>query len=1014
MHTERVIHAAVRLAAAVVVVAFVAGTIASAFAVTPPHVVIGAQNGSTDACAICHRAHTANTAVPYRMFESTEMTGTSLLIATDPVAGDVSLCFTCHGQGQLGSNKDVQSTFMGSSVHSLAPTSAPYGPSPLYCSTCHDSHGAARIATDTPYPALLRSYEGTRPVYAGEAYCATCHTAASAIQAGERWAGLAVYMDTAHYSGLATPAVGAGIRCSICHDPHGSAVAPLLVAALVPASAPATFAVTADDRTFCVACHGTKSASWEGTAAYATSSHGSSAATVSITATWVPGGSRRVGECQVCHAPMGRNNGSGGAIPKLLEAKGRALCDACHSSTGVAHSTDTSSQIRPLVGALTLAVVSAPDARSAWAGRVALYGRIAPGGGPLAGPREYRVAESTGPSAAGDVDGGSKDELVVASPDSAVLTVLRADPLTGLGSQPTTFAMPGMPVTSRAVAIAVSDVFESSSNNRNEIVVVTSDGELLMYNISISGTVLEIAAGPVPVGVGPWGLAVGGAPGVSDPHVAVTSRDDSLLTFVNAGLYSAVVTSEAVGVAPVAPAIGDVWAGVSGSEIVVGDSGSTTATVRVLDSSGVERAGYLVETGAGKPAASAIGDVLWSVPAAGRAELAVAFVEASGDSSVVVIPQLSSGSGLDTAAAEVAGTGARARTGSLLIGDVDGDSYRELVVGNGGTWARDVTAKAPDTLVFGANPGGTSLAAADAPYIAGGTELAGGVPSLALADFGAVLPSRHPVDEVASSAHISTETASVARHVTCSDCHNTHESTATVAAAPAVSGPMKGAWGVSVAYPGPTFGAAARSTTGYGICFKCHSSYASTLGGRPDLARAFDPANASVHAVEAPSGITIAVSTFVPGWTSSSVLACTDCHGNSDVAQARGPHTSAAAPILIKPLAGTEPWDAKLLCYTCHRVGVYADAAGTDPAAAGSGFYSTGKFLHGLHVARPSSGGHGVSCGACHVSHGSVTKPHLLRPDIGFLSSGVHAGSCTNGCHDPGTTAGQRWWPVAP
>jgi hypothetical protein len=1003
VHTERAILVAARLAVGLVVAVFVTGALAPAFAATPPHVVLESQRANTDACAICHRAHAANAVVPYRMFESAEMTGSSLVLSTDPASGDVQLCFACHGQGQLGSNKDIQTNYLKTSVHALAPATAPYGPSPLYCSTCHDSHGSARVTTDVPYPRLLRSFEGTTPVFTGEAYCATCHTAAAATAMGERFASLEVYLTTGHYSGLSTPTSGTGIRCSWCHEPHGSAVAPLLVASIVPTAVPTTFTVTADNRTFCIACHVPASATWEGSATYAASGHGSSTATVSITATWVPAGSRRVGECQVCHAPMGRDDGTGHAIPKLLDAKGRVQCDSCHSSTGVAHSTDTSSQTYPVSESTApeLVAVYASDPAT-WTGRVSVYGRALSGADPrpLIGPKQYGAARGTGPSGAGDVDNDGKNELVVASATSAYVTVYASDPLTGLGLQPAICAIPtGLP----AAALAVADVVDDIGPSQPELVIVTGDGSLCFYRVS--GSVLETMAGPVDVGTtGPWGLATGDTTGTSLPDAVVTNRSAGTLTIAtDNGLFGVTPTTGWAGLEPVAPAIGNVW---SGPAVVVCDaSAAATRTVRVFDGAAVLVPGaeYDVRSGAGLPSASAIGDVLWGVPvsAPGRSELAVAFSEASGDSSVVVIPQVASpGSGLDTAAAIESATGPGVHTGSLLAGDVEGDTHSELVVGNGGSpWT-----VAPSVQVWRSN--GADLTA-DPTYLGGGTDLAGLAPSLVLADFGPVLPSRHPIDEIASAAHVSTEAAPFTRHVTCSDCHNTHEGNTAAGVAPAVPGPLAGARGID--FVGPV----GRSTTEWGICFKCHSSY-TALGGREDVAVTTDPGlMTSVHSIPYAAGSDVATATLKNAWTPTSILYCTDCHGNSAVVgdQASGPHTSGSSPILVGTYEGVPSTDPDLLCYDCHLDTVYAtgaaDGAGMSWFLEDDGAGGWIK-LHSLHVNAPSSGGNGISCGACHVSHGSADNPALLRDGIGFLKTGDHAGSCDNKCH----TANPRSWPV--
>jgi hypothetical protein len=1000
VQVKRTICTAAHAAAALTVAAFFFGSLNLAFAVTPPHIP---DSNSTASCAMCHRVHSATTSLPFRSDESTVTTGTALLIAPDPTRGDVSLCLACHGVGQLGSNVDVETAFSRASVHSLAPTESPYGPSPIVCSSCHDPHGTDRAPGGAPWPRLLRSYslESTTPVFTGEAYCATCHT----VQPGEVWDGLDVYLRTGHYTGIPMPGTGTGIRCSICHDPHGSDVAPLLASSLVPTSVVTTFAVTADDRTFCIACHTGTQATWAGGSAYATSAHALSSKTETITARWVPAGQRKVGECQVCHAAMGRSDGDGGTIPKLLVAKGRILCDGCHfEGPHDVASTDTSSQARPVSGALTLATVFRPA--SGTAGLVALYGRDHSSDTTLSGPREYAPASGTGPSAVGDVDGDGKAELVVASSD-ATLTVYQPDPLTGLGSVPATYAIPAP-----AKAIAIADIVDAIGySGMAEIAVVDGAGTLRVYDVS--GATLIPVTGPFTVGAGPWGIATGDAAGTGLPDLVVTDAGGAAVYLVtDDGVHGATVTSAPVGVSPVAPAIGNALSAVAGNEIVVCDAGSATSTVRVLGGSLVEIAGYNVLSGSGKPTASAIGDVLWSVPTAGRSEVSVAFSDTSGDSSVVVVPQLASGSDLDPASTVERVTGAGAHTGSLITGDVDGDGHSELIAGNGGTWDNvGLLWTAPAVQIWHANVAGSSLRAAAESHSGGGAELAGDAPALALADLGPVFPSRHPMDEAAVT-HVSTETASVGRHVTCSDCHDSHQAVASLTSAPAVQGLLKGARGVAVSYSGglPSFGSPGASATSNGVCFRCHSSY-TALGGRPDTAVQFDPANASLHSVSQASTSDVPAATFVgaSGWTSASVLYCTDCHGDDGRTgtQARGLHESDSAPILGAPYLGADPADPDALCFRCHSYGVYATGTADGP---GMSFFQTAettpKLLHSTHLA--GTGGHGLSCESCHVSHGSVTQPHLLRDDIGFTSTGPHSGSCTNGCHAGG---GTHVWP---
>ncbi len=123
----------------------------------------------------------------------------------------------------------------------------------------------------------------------------------------------------------------------MCHEAHGSSNTALIRTTLTPPSVEDTVAVPGNDRWLCYACHPGGLATYSGGLTYEASTHGSSDATVAITTEWAkrfPAGSaetsRAAGECQVCHAATGRNDGTGKPYPKLQDAVGPALCYRCH------------------------------------------------------------------------------------------------------------------------------------------------------------------------------------------------------------------------------------------------------------------------------------------------------------------------------------------------------------------------------------------------------------------------------------------------------------------------------------------------------------------------------------------------------------------------------------------------------------------------------------------------------------------------------------------------------------
>ncbi len=239
------------LAIAVVLVVLAVSTAAPgvALATGAPHV----DNGEdTDACAMCHRAHTSASDVEWEDPLSFETTGNALIVGVFEGSGDTELCYSCHGVAALGSLFDVESAFLSASVHSLAPSTSAYGPSEKQCASCHDTHGTSRDASGSTYPALLRSTSSTgSTLYQGDEYCATCHQ----NRTDSRWDGLSVWNQTAHAKVMTAPASGTEIVCSVCHQPHGSDNTALIVETIFPPAAPTTTSVPANDRWLCFSCH---------------------------------------------------------------------------------------------------------------------------------------------------------------------------------------------------------------------------------------------------------------------------------------------------------------------------------------------------------------------------------------------------------------------------------------------------------------------------------------------------------------------------------------------------------------------------------------------------------------------------------------------------------------------------------------------------------------------------------------------------------------------------------------
>jgi len=275
------------------------------------------------------------------------------------------------------------------------------------------------------------------------------------------------------------------------------------------------------------------------------------------------------------------------------------------------------------------------------------------------------------------------------------------------------------------------------------------------------------------------------------------------------------------------------------------------------------------------------------------------------------------------------------------------------------------------------------------------------------------------------------------RHVECEDCHEPHEATRGPASAPMLQREMNDVAGVDPIWTASgTPGAylwLARAEREYQVCFKCHSSFTILPTYAPDgwdgssyvpdglrkltntnpqqmpdsrdMAREFNPYNTSYHPVVAQGrNQTMPPGSFVPGWSATSMVYCSDCHSNPDPAtEGAGPHGSPLLHLLNgladyqtanhdeAEYAGTE------VCFNCHDQADYI-GNGSD-----SNFRRGNRNLHAQH----SDVG---SCYLCHDSHGSE-QLHLLNLDLS-----VEDGSSTYLLpgYDGQPTNSQTFWQISP
>jgi len=249
--------------------------------------------------------------------------------------------------------------------------------------------------------------------------------------------------------------------------------------------------------------------------------------------------------------------------------------------------------------------------------------------------------------------------------------------------------------------------------------------------------------------------------------------------------------------------------------------------------------------------------------------------------------------------------------------------------------------------------------------------------------------------------HDPTETnATITKHAECVDCHNPHAVNSDPALNPelgSVKGSNKGVDGID-----KNGNEIAEVTYEYEMCFKCHSDKVWT--NVPEVTRQFTETNfinklnrtdgGSFHPVVNPRNNPDAEQNLLDGLTQSSIIYCTDCHGNDNASGPQGPHGSNNKHILkLRYEIGNDvvaSASSYALCYSCHN---------QDNLMNGRNSFE----FHKEHVE-----GKNVSCSTCHDPHGSPQSnlinfnTVLVKPFNGaleYLDNGANSGSCTLECH---------------
>ncbi|GAB4341892.1 MAG: hypothetical protein Kow0099_19010 [Candidatus Abyssubacteria bacterium] len=260
------------------------------------------------------------------------------------------------------------------------------------------------------------------------------------------------------------------------------------------------------------------------------------------------------------------------------------------------------------------------------------------------------------------------------------------------------------------------------------------------------------------------------------------------------------------------------------------------------------------------------------------------------------------------------------------------------------------------------------------------------------------MAGRHDAGEEMVSANFSGQE----RHAECVDCHNVHVHTSDLhqQGTNRASGVLLGASFVEAVYGAapetfPSFQPKDQTFDiqfEYQLCFKCHSYWAYGSfppllpgggGQQTDQSIEFNPNNVSSHNVIQTPNLDLRITAFVNGWSRSSQMYCSDCHGSNRAQDPQGPHGSQLQFLLKAPWnldTGQRTTDTSdHLCFLCHDFSTYAQPNDNR----GTGF-SAGNFsrnLHGLHSQEDHPlANRPIACMDCHnkIPHGMNRRAMLV------------------------------------